>query len=43
VKYRRIAKGVEAQITLPPGMSGTATMNAHQTSLHAGQQRVILQ
>ena len=43
VKYSRVAKGVEAQITLPPGMSGTATKNAHQTSLHAGQQVVILQ
>jgi len=43
VKYRRTAKGVEAQITLPAGMSGVVKLNAQETPLHEGQQTVILQ
>jgi hypothetical protein len=43
VKYRRVAKGVEAQITLPTGMSGVAKLNAHETTLREGQQSVLLQ
>jgi len=43
VRYRRIAKGLEAQITLPTGMSGVAKLSSHETTLREGQQSVLLQ
>jgi hypothetical protein len=43
VKYRRVAKGVEAQIMLPPGMSGVVILNATETRLHEGQQTITPQ
>ena len=42
VKYRRLAGGVEAQITLPPGVSGTLMWNTSETSLREGQQTVTI-
>jgi alpha-L-rhamnosidase len=43
VKYRRVARGIEAQITLPAGMSGRVIVNAQETLLHEGQQTLLLQ
>ena len=43
VKYRHLTNGVEAQITLPAGMSGIVTWNTRETTLREGQQTVILQ
>ena len=42
VKYHRVKDGVEAQITLPVGMSGTLAWKGRETALHPGQQTVRL-
>jgi alpha-L-rhamnosidase len=42
VKYRRVERGVEAQISLPAGTSGELTWNGQETALRAGQQTVLL-
>jgi alpha-L-rhamnosidase len=42
VKYRRVSKGIEAQLDLPAGMSGGLIWNAQETALHEGHQSVIL-
>jgi len=41
-KYHRVKDGVEAQITLPVGMSGTLAWKGRETALHPGQQTVRL-
>lgn len=42
VRYRRVAKGVEAQVTLPAGMSGGFIWKAHETALRAGKQTLLV-
>ena len=42
VKYRRVSNGLEAQITLPKGMSGELTWNGQNKSLHEGQHTLTL-
>ena len=42
VNYRRVSNTVEAQITLPPGMSGSLLWNGHEETLRQGEQTLIL-
>jgi hypothetical protein len=42
VKYRRVSNGVEAQITLPAGMSGALLWKEHETVLLEGKQTLTL-
>lgn len=42
VKYRRVANGLEAQITLPAGMAGTLKWNKREVALRQGQQTTSL-
>lgn len=42
VKYEAVGKRVEAQVTMPAGMSGTLNWKGRRTRLHAGQQSVTL-
>ena len=42
VKYQRVGKGVEAQVTLPAGMSGSLSWKGRRTRLHGGPQKVML-
>lgn len=42
VKYRRVASGVEAQVTLPAAMSGGLIWKGHERVLHQGKQTMTL-
>jgi len=42
VRYRRVPNGVEAQVTLPPGMSGGLIWKGHEEILHEGKQTLAL-
>ena len=42
VKYRRLSNGVEAEVTLPAGMSGALTWNGHEAVLRRGKQTLTL-
>jgi alpha-L-rhamnosidase len=42
VNYHRAANTVEAEITLPPGMSGGLIWNGHEETLRQGKQSLIL-
>jgi alpha-L-rhamnosidase len=42
VKYRRMPSGVEAQITLPAGMSGELIWNGREEALRPGPQTLVL-
>ncbi len=42
VKYRRVSNGVEAQVTLPAGMSGGLIWKGHETTLRQGEQTLML-
>ena len=43
VNYRRVSKGIEAEVTLPAGMSGALVWNGHETALREGKQKLTLQ
>lgn len=42
VKYRRVSNGIEAQISLPAGMSGGLIWNGREIRLREGRQTVVL-
>jgi alpha-L-rhamnosidase len=42
VEYTRGEKGVEAKIDLPQGMTGKMSLGGQETSLHAGEQQLML-
>ncbi len=42
VEYNRVANRVEAQIKLPPGVSGELIWKGRKSALHEGEQRLIL-
>jgi len=42
VQYRREAKGVSAQITLPAGISGELVWKGHETPVREGKQTLVL-
>jgi hypothetical protein len=42
VEYTRGEKGVEAKVDLPEGMTGKMISGGKETSLHAGEQQLML-
>jgi hypothetical protein len=42
VAYRREGAGLKADVTLPPGLSGTLVWNGQERTLHSGNQRFEL-
>jgi alpha-L-rhamnosidase len=43
VRYMRSADALDAEITLPDGISGEIIWNGHRASLHSGKQTLKLQ